>query len=295
MAKVAETATRARVNNVTLKDSYPLPRIDDTLDALRGARWFSTLDLKSGYHQVRMTDKDKPKTAFSCGGSFWQFRVMPFGLCNAPATFERLMEAVLGGLHWNSLLVYFDDVIVFGANFEEELKRLKEVFQRFRDANLKLNPKKCELFKTQVKYLGYRVSVAGVQTDPDKCSVVQNWPTPSDKRQLRSFLGLCTYYRKFVKDFATVAAPLHELTKKNQKFVWDRRCQKAFDTLKATLTTSPVLTYPDPTATFILDADASNCGIGGVLSQEVGGVEHVIAYYRQVTEQSRTKLLCYEA
>ncbi|MEM7494265.1 MAG: reverse transcriptase family protein, partial [Pseudomonadota bacterium] len=130
-----------RLNEVTLRDSYPIPRIDDSLDALSGARWFSTLDLKSGYHQVKMSAKDKPKTAFSCGSGLWEFRVMPFGLCNAPATFERLMEAVLAGLHWKSLLVYLDDVIVFGSSFAEAQRRLTEVLERFRAAGLKLNPK----------------------------------------------------------------------------------------------------------------------------------------------------------
>ena len=129
------------LNEATVKDSYPLPRIDDTLDALVGASWFSTLDLKSGYHQIGMADEDREKTAFSCGGGLWQWRVMPFGLCNAPATFERLMERVLAGLHWKTLLVYLDDVIVFGKTFDEELQRLREVFQRMRAASLKINKK----------------------------------------------------------------------------------------------------------------------------------------------------------
>ena len=273
------------LNKMTIKDSYPLPRIDDSLDALAGARWFSTLDLKSGYHQVPMAEKDKPKTAFSCGSGLWQFRVMPFGLCNAPATFERLMEAVLGGLHWNSLLVYLDDVIIFGKTFEQELKRLQEVFERFRGANLKLNPKKCQLFKKEVQYLGHVVSQTGVHTDPDKCVAVRDWPVPVDKAQLRSFLGLCTYYLRFVRQFATIAAPLHNLTKEGKQFVWDTDCQKGFETLKGELMSSPVLAYPDPEKPYTLDTDASNCGVGGVLSQQIEGEERVIAFYSRALNQ----------
>ena len=277
------------LNKLTIKDSYPLPRIDDSLDALTGARWFSTLDLKSGYHQVPMAKEDKPKTAFSCGSGLWQFQVMPFGLCKAPATFERLMEAVLGGLHWNSVLVYLDDVIIFGKTFEEELERLQEVFERFRGANLKLNTKKCHLFQREVQYLGHVVSQAGVHTDPDKCAAVRDWPVPGDKAQLRSFLGLCTYYRRFVRGFATIAAPLHNLTKEGQKFVWGKDCQHAFETLKNNLTTSPVLAYPDPGKPYILDTDASHCGIGGVLSQEIIWEERVIAFYsRSLNRAERT-------
>ena len=276
------------LNRLTTKDSYPLPRIDDSLDALAGAKWFSTLDLKSGYHQVPMAEEDKPKTAFSCGNGLWQFRVMPFGLCNAPATFERLMEAVLGGLHWNSLLVYLDDVIVFGQTFEQELERLQEVLERFRGANLKLNPKKCNLFQREVQYLGHVVSATGIRTDPDKCASVRDWPVPEDKKQLRSFLGLCTYYRRFIRQFATIAAPLHNLTKEGQKFVWDAKCQAAFEMLKKKLISSPVLAYPDPGKPYILDTDASSCGIGGVLSQEINGEERVVAFYsRSLTRPER--------
>ena len=276
------------LNRLTTKDSYPLPRIDDSLDALAGAKWYSTLDLKSGYHQVPMAEEDKSKTAFSCGGGLWQFRVMPFGLCNAPATFERLMEAVLSGLHWNSLLVYLDDVIVFGQSFEQELERLREVFERFRRAQLKLNPKKCHLFQKEVQYLGHVVSPNGIQTDPDKCASVRDWPVPADKMQLRSFLGLCTYYRRFVRGFASIAAPLHNLTKEGQNFEWDSKCQTAFETLKIKLTSAPVLAYPNPEKQYILDTDASSCGIGAVLSQEVDGEEKVIAFFsRSLTRPER--------
>ena len=267
------------LNDVTVKDSYPIPRIDDTLDALSGAHWFSTLDLKSGYHQIGMAEEDKPKTAFSCGSGLWQWRVMPFGLCNAPATFERLMEVVLSGLHWKTLLVYLDDVIVFAGTFAEELQRLREVFLRMRSANLKLNPKKCQLFQDEVKYLGHVVSRQGVSTDPGKTSAIVEWTAPKNRSELRSFLGLCSYYRKFVQNFATIAQPLHALTKEGVKFAWNSECGIAFEQLKRAITTSPVLRYPDPKKGFTLDTDASNCGIGAVLSQLDNGQEQVVAYY----------------
>ena len=267
------------LNQATVKDSYPLPRIDDTLDALSGSTWFSTLDMKSGYHQVKMADKDKEKTAFSAGGNLMQFRVMPFGLCNAPATFERLMERVLDGLTWKASLVYLDDVIVLGKTFSEQLCHLREVFGRFREVGLKLNPKKCNLLQKRVKYLGHVVSADGIAADEDKTVTVRDWPVPKDKNQLRSYLGLCTYYRKFVKNFARIAAPLHRLTKKEERFNWTEECQQAFEELKERLVTAPVLAYPNASDLFVLDTDASSCSIGGVLSQIQQGQEHVIAYF----------------
>ena len=267
------------LNAATVKDSYPLPRIDDTLDALSGSHWFSTLDLKSGYYQVPLADKDKPKTAFSTGRALWHWRVMPFGLSNAPATFERLMDSVLAGMHWRSLLVYLDDVIVFGRTFDEELQRLEDVFRRMRSANLKLNPKKCSLFRSEVKFLGHIVSRAGIKTDPMKTAAVAEWPPPSNVRELRSFLGFCTYYRRFVRNFADIAAPLHALTKEGVAFNWSTECQDSFRCLKSALVKAPVLQYPDPSKPFILDTDASSMGIGGVLSQIHDGVERVVAYF----------------
>ena len=267
------------LNDVTVKDSYPLPRIDDTLDALVGARWFSTLDLKSGYHQVEMAEEDKPKTAFSFGQGLWQFNVMPFGLCNAPSCFERLMERVLDGLQWKTALVYIDDVIVYGSTFEEELERLEEVLRRLRGAHLKLSPKKCVLFQREVPFLGHVVGRDGVRTDPEKVAVVEKWPVPTNVAEVRSYLGLCTYYRRFVPGFASVAAPLHRLTKKGVGFVWDEACQAAFSGLKEALVKAPVLPYPDPKLPYLLDTDASAEGVGAVLSQVKDGAERVVAYY----------------
>lgn len=267
------------LNDVTVKDSYPLPRIDDTLDALVGARWFSTLDLKSGYHQVKMADVDKEKTAFSFGQGLWQFKVLPFGLANAPASFERLMERVLDGMQWKGALVYLDDVIVYGRTFEDELQRLEEALKRLRGANLKLSPKKCLMFQREVPFLGHVVSEAGVHTDPLKVTAVSEWPVPKDVAGVRSFVGLCTYYRRFVPRFATIAAPLHHLTRKGARFCWDAKCQSAFERLKEALTNAPVLPYPDPALPYIVDCDASAEGLGAVLSQVKDGREHVVAYF----------------
>ena len=268
-----------QLNLKTVKDSYPLPRIDDTLDALTGARWFSTLDLKSGYHQVALHEADKVKTAFASGQGLWHFRVMPFGLCNAPSCFERLMEKVLDGIQWKTALVYLDDVIVYGSTFQEELQRLEEVLERFRRANLKLSPKKCALFQSEVQYLGHIVGREGVRTDPAKVAAVRDWPTPANLRELRSFLGLATYYRRFVKQFSQIAAPLHELTKKGLRWHWTPECEEAFKELKQALIAAPVLPYPDPSIPYILDTDASQEGLGAVLSQVKNGQEKVVSYY----------------
>ena len=174
---------------------------------------------------MEMAEEDKEKTAFTYGRGLWHFKVMSFGLCNAPATFERLMEHVLDGLQWETALIYLDDVIVFGATFEEELERLEVVLQRFRMANLKLNPKKCVLFQHELPFLGHVVGEDGVKADPQKVAAVKEWPVPKSVKEVRSFLGFCTYYRSFVRGFATIAAPLHRLTRKGASYHWDE-CAK---------------------------------------------------------------------
>ena len=203
---------------------------------------------------------------------------MPFGLCNAPSTFERLMERVLTGLQWEVLLVYLDDVIVYATNVEDEIRRLGVVFQRFRGANLKLKPKKCSLFQAEVLYLGHVVSEAGVGTDPAKVESIRDWPVPENVRDVRSFLGLAAYYRKFIPNFSMLAGPLFQLTEKSRVFEWGEKQQQAFETIQQKLQASPVLAYPDIETEFLLDTDASNTGIGAVLSQVQDGQERVIAY-----------------
>ena len=267
-----------RLNDVTIKDSYPIPRIEESLESLAGAQWFSTLDLASGYWQVELDDAAKEKSAFVVRGGLYQWTVMPFGLCNAPATFERLMENVMAGLQWESLLVYLDDIIIFGKTIDDELDRLRVVFQRLRQGNLKLKPKKCVLFQRKVLYLGHIVTSEGIATDPEKVRVIEEWPTPMCVRDVRSFLGLASYYRRFVKGFADLARPLYNLEKKSVRFHWTKQCEEAFCALKRCLMTSPILAYPDHSGEFFLDTDASDFGIGAVLSQVKDGSEHVIAY-----------------
>lgn len=268
-----------RLNEVTRKDSYPLPRMDDVFDILFGKKWFSTLDMKSGYWQVDVRPEDREKTAFTAGDGLWQFTVMPFGLCNAPATYERLMETVLRGLIGKVCLVYLDDVIVFGNTPEEHLENLERVFQQLENAGLKLAPKKCFLFKREVRYLGHTVSWKGVATDPEKLAIVRKWPVPKDKHEMKSFLGLCSYYRRFIKNYAQIAKPLTQLTENGKDFHWDENCQQAFEELRKKLCSSPILAFPDPEKEFIVDTDASDVAIGGVLSQNIGGEERAIAYF----------------
>ena len=267
-----------RLNNLTVKDAYPIPRIDDSLDALGGSRWFSTLDLASGYWQVELDEEAQEKSAFVVRGGLYRWKVMPFGLCGAPSTFERLMERVLAGLHWETLLVYLDDVIVYAKTVEDELNRLATVFQRLREAGLKLKAKKCHLFKESVLYLGHVVSGEGISTDPEKIRAVKEWPTPTTVKEVQSFLGLASYYRRFIARFSNIARPLHRLTEKGQQFVWSEECEAAFQVLKTRLIEAPILAYPDPEQEYILDTDASNEGIGAVLSQLQGGRERVICY-----------------
>ncbi|GFY29442.1 retrovirus-related Pol polyprotein from transposon 412 [Trichonephila clavipes] len=246
---------------------------------LSGHKWFSTLDLKSGYWQVEIHPEDREKTAFTSGQGLWQFKVMPFGLCNAPATFERLMETMLKGLTFEACLIYLDDVIIGGRTFEEHLQNIQKVLSKLRDANLKLNPSKCKFFQKEVNYLGHIISAEGVRTDPEKVSAVKNWKRLENLRELRSFLGLCTYYRKFVRGFSNIAGPLHKLTESKQKFQWTKECEDSFLQLKEALTSSPILIYPQPDKPFILDTDASNESVGAVLSQEIDGQERVVAYW----------------
>ena len=267
-----------RLNSITRKDNHPLPRISEALDALGGAKIFSTLDLRSGYWQLQMSDDSKEKTAFITHNGLYEFNRLPFGLCNSAATFQRAMTHILRGLEWDICLVYIDDLIIFSRSFDEHLLHLEQVFKRLREANVKLKPSKYHFVKPQVEYLGHIVSAEGLRPNPAKISAVKEFPIPKNVKDLRAFLGLCNYYRRFVKGFALIASPLNKLTSKNAKFSWSPECQTAFETLKQALISAPILSYPDFRLPFHLFVDASQTGIGLTLGQIVDGVERVIAY-----------------
>lgn len=270
-----------RLNAVSRKDVYPLPRIEDILSTLGEAKYFTTLDLASGYWQIELEQSSRPKTAFATHQGLFEFTRMPFGLCNAPATFQWLMQVILAGLEWKCCFVYLDDILVASRTFEEHLSHLQEVFRRLREAGLRLKPKKCAILREEVAYLGHTISQEGIKPDPAKVHKVRTFPVPTDVTTLRQFLGLASYYRKFIQGFAEVASPLHELTKKGSSFCWTSACEEAFQTLKDLLCDAPVLAYPrfGTGATFVLETDASIRGLGAVLAQpQPDGTIHPIAY-----------------
>lgn len=243
------------LNNLTVRDAYALPRIDDTLDALQGAQWFSTLDLKSLYWQVEIAEEDQHKTAFTVGPlGFFECQRMPFGLTNVPATFQRLMESCMGDLYLNYCLLYLDDIVIYSKTYEEHLVRLEAVFKRLRENGLKLKPSKCKLYQRSIRYLGHIISQDGVLTDPEKIRVVQEWPVPKNATEVQSFLGFVGFYRRFIKQFSKVARPLHEVVQQSgqchkkkgrQKtqsvpFSWGDSQQQAFEDLVKLCTSTQV-------------------------------------------------------
>ena len=270
-----------RLNDVTIKDSYPLPRIDESLDLVSGSSWFTTLDLKSGYYQVPLSPESRPKSAFCTGRGLWQFKVLSFGLCNAPATFARLMDKVLAGIPRQECLVYLDDILVHGRSFEAALGSLRRVLGKIKEAGLTLHPEKCHFMRREVTFLGHELGAEGIGTMDEKVRAVKEWPTPRDPGQLKSFIGLASYYRRHVRGFATIASPLYRLLEKDRDYVWSEACQEAFLGLKRALCVAPVLAPPDPTLPFTLDTDASGVGVGGVLSQPWPEGERVVAYFSQ--------------
>ena len=282
-----------KLNQRTRKDAYAIPRIDDNLHLLAGAKYFSTLDLKAGYWQVELKEEDKAKTAFQVGSlGFYEANRMPFGLCNAPATFQRLMERVMGDINLRDCLIYLDDIIIFSSTFEEHIERLEAVFKRLEEHNLKLKPSKCELFCERVLYLGHIVSREGIHTDPSKIEAVKKWPIPQNTKDVRKFLGFTGYYRRFVKGYAALARPLTDLlvghpTKQKGKkkkvvaktpFKWGQEEQTSFEAIISHLTSPPVLAYADYSRPFELHTDASCNGLGAVLYQQNDGKKRVIAY-----------------
>ena len=275
-----------KLNNRTIKDAYSLPQIEESLDCLNGAKIFTSLDLKAGYWQVLMSEDSIPYTAFTVGPlGFLQMCPVLFGLTNAPATFQRLMESCLGDLHLQYCIIYLDDIIVFSKTPEEHIERLRSVFQKLDQAGLHLKPSKCEFFKKRVEYLGHIVSENGIETNPKKIKAIVDWPQPQTVTQMRSFLGFCNYYRKFIHQYAQIAKPLYKLISGNQAkmkrahIAWNEDCERAFKTLKGVCSRTPVLAYANYSKSFSVHTDASELGLGAVLYQaQNDGTTRVIAF-----------------
>ena len=292
-----------KLNRQTIKDAYALPNIEEAFSVLTGSKWFSIMDLKSGYYQVDMDEDDKCKTAFVTPMGFWEFNRMPQGVTNAPSTFQRVMEKCMGGMNLREVLVFLDDVIVFSETLEEHEDRLLRALQRLREFGLKLSPEKCQFFRTSVKYLGHVVSANGVETDPQKIAALTTWPRPNNIKELKSFLGFAGYYRRFIKDYSKIARPLNDLTagylppkrrlvsphssshrpssadyKKPFNEKWTPVCEDAFKTLIQKLTSAPILAFADMKKPYVVHTDASTHGLGAALYQEQEGKLRVIAY-----------------
>lgn len=279
-----------RLNSASETDAYPMPRINSILEKLREANYITTIDLKQGYWQVPLSDESKPLTAFTVPGKgLFEFVVMPFGLHSAGATFQRLLDKVIGPELEPRAFAYLDDLIIVSKTFEEHLVLLRDVFERLRMAQLKLNPEKCHFCRRELKYLGHVVSSNGIKTDPEKVRAITDFPTPKSVRTLRSFLGLASWYRRFVEDFAKLTLPLTKLLRKNARWEWTETHERAFKELKGRLSSTPVLACPDYNKTFWLQVDASDGGLGAALTQRIDDKEVVIAYASRLLSDGEKK------
>ena len=262
-----------QLNQQTVKSCWPLPSVDEIFDTLEGSCYFPTIDMSWGFYQLPIETSSQEYTALSTpiGSSKWL--VMPMGLTGSPPVFQSLMEKVLVGLLWKSTIPYLDDCIIFSRTAEEHTERHREVFQSFKDANLKINPPKCEFFRQHLPFLGHIVSRYGIQAGPPKTSAVRQYPVPKSVTEVKSFLGLCSYYRRYVRDFAAIARPLHQLTEKTKEIHWNPEAQEAFEQLKDCLTSTPISAFPSVNEPFILYTDGSQFAIGAVLAQVENSLE----------------------
>ena len=252
------------LNKITVPMSFPLPHIETVFDSIGDAKAqiFTNLDFKSAFWQVEMSQGSRHKAAFITQEGVYEWKRMPFGLMNAPISFQTLMSGVLRELSFKSVLVYIDDVLIYSRDFDSHLKDLSLVFQRLRQAGLTLEPSKCHFAVKQLKFLGHVISKNGVEVDPEKTRIVSEFPVPRKQKHVRSFLGMANYYRRFIQNFSKIASPLYALLKKDIPFKWTESCQNSFDKLKNALLSAPILSYPDPVKKFVLTCDASDNAIG---------------------------------
>jgi hypothetical protein len=260
------------INKITVKYRFPIPRLHDMLDMLAGAKVFSKLDLHSGYHQIRIRPGDEWKTAFKTNEGLYEWLVMPFGHSNALSTFMRVMNQVLKPFISKFIVVYFDDILIYSQNTEEHLKHVREVLSVLRDNKLYLNLKKCTFLTDKLLFLGFIVGAEGIQADEEKVRAIREWLTPTIVEQVRSFHGLATFFRRFIRNFSSLVAPITECLKKGQ-FQWVAEQEANFAVIKERLSTAPVLALPDFKNLFEVDCDASIVGIGAILSQEGRPIE----------------------
>jgi hypothetical protein len=282
------------LNNITVKNSYPLPRVDELFDRLQGARYFSKIDLRSGYHQIRIASEDIPKTAFRTRYGHFEFLVLPFGLTNAPATFMHLMHQTFRPFLDSFVIVFLDDILIYSKTLKEHEGHVREVLKVLQKEKLYAKLSKCELMRTEVEFLGHIIGRDGVRMMEDKVKAVVEWPPPTTATHVRAFLGTAGYYRKFIKDFSAIAAPLSDLTKESQKFVWSAAAEAAFQRLKSALSQGPILALPDPNLPYVINTDASGFAIGAVLQQDQGKGFQPIAFLSKKMLDAETRYPVHE-
>eukprot|EP00253_Pinus_taeda_P011178 PITA_11178 len=279
-----------QLNKLTIKNKYPLPRIDELFDQVKGATVFSKIDLRSSYHQIRIKEEDIAKTTFRTRYGHYEFVVLPFGLTNAPATFMCLMNSIFHQYLDRFVLIFIDDILVYSRTVEEHQEHLRKVLQTLREHQLYAKFSKCDFFKEEIQYLGHVISKEGIAVDPEKIKAIMDWPVPKDVADIRSFMGLAGYYRRFVEGFSRVAFPITSLQKKGKAFQWTPNCQKSFEQLKHLLTTAPILRIVDPDKDYVVCTDASKEGVGGVLMQE----GRVVAYESRKLKEHEQKYSTYD-
>jgi hypothetical protein len=284
------TDSRA-INKITIRYRFPLPRMDDLMDCLSGEFFFSKIDLKSGYHQIRMREGDKWKTTLNTNEGLYEWLVMPFGLMNAPSTFMRLMNEVLKDFIGKFVIVYLDDILVFSKTKDKHLKHLAIVMKRLQQEKLLINMKKSSFMNTELIYLGFVISTNVLRMDPDKVEVIKNWPSPRNIFEVRSFHGLASFYQKFIRNFSGISAGMMDTVKKRYKsFHWTEEAEKSFNLLKRKITEQPILVLPDFQKTFQVKCDSSRFAIGAVLSQE----DRPIAYFSEKLNEAKEKYSTYD-